>query len=164
LIEKLNQVATASLQALDRLHSVGCVHTDVSLDSVVLSPSGSWKIGHLLQVKQQSTGGSGVIPRSALSGRLRPPEVLLGCSASELSDIFDLGLVLVEAANGTLLAPGEGSRPPTLFEELGALYQLIGPVPIKLAERSPGREAVCLPWGGYLRTLSQYFGCTMSWR
>jgi serine/threonine protein kinase len=133
----------------------GCVHTDISLDSVALGSDGAWKIGGLLQSKKRRPGSSGVIPRPALPGRLRPPEVLLGCMATAKSDIFDLGLTLVEAATGNLLLkPPEGSsgdQIPTLFEELGALHHLLGPLPISLAERCPGKEAICLPSGSFVR-------------
>lgn len=166
LIRELGKAATAALQALNLLHGLGCVHTDVNLDTVVLSHDGVWKLAGLQHGKQQPADGSGVLPRPAMPGRLRPLEVLLGFSASAQSDIFDLGLVLVEAATSSLLAPGkkptlafpEGSELPTLFEELGHLFQLIGPVPLQLAARSPCKESIVLPEGGYLRTLSELAG------
>jgi hypothetical protein len=65
-----------------------------------------------------------------------------------------------------LLAPTDCDHPlgnatlePTLFEELDTLFRLLGPIPLKLAERSAGKESTCLPFGGYLRMLGPSCGC-----
>jgi len=162
LLQQLCIATTATLKALVWLHSNGCIHTDLGMDSIVLSPTGCWKVGGLLHVKQCAICGGasddGVVPRSPQPGRLRPPEVLLGGTASERSVVFDLGVTLVEAATCTPLVPREGSTAPTLFQEIGALHQLLGHIPLKLTEKSPGKQAICVPWGGYLRTLKELSG------
>lgn len=153
LVRKIGQIASAALQALDRLHNNCWVHTDISLDTIVLDMNGCWKLAGLESAKPVLKGGGGVVARNAASRRLRPPEVLLGYPATETSDVFDLGIALFEAATGTEVMEALKGSVPGLLQELDACMDLFGALPQELVENSPEKETTCTPDGGFLRSV-----------
>jgi len=155
LVRKIGQIASAALQALDRLHHGCWVHTDISLDTIVLDMNGCWKLAGLESAKALPKGGGGVVARNAANRRIRPPEVLLGYPANEASDVFDLGIALFEAATGTEVMDALKGSAPGLLQEFDACMDLLGALPQELIENSPEKETTCTPEGGFLRSVKR---------
>lgn len=152
VVRHIGTIATAALNALDRLHRACFLHTDINLDNIVLDANGNWKLGGLENAKALPKGGGGVAPRNAKSRQFRPPEVLLGCRHDEASDIFDLGMALLQAAAGTdLVKAVETTAAPSLLVEVDAYMSLHGALPQSLIDRSHDKKMVCTPEGGFLR-------------
>lgn len=96
-------------QALAAAHSAGVLHRDIKPENLVLCRDGLVKLldfglarlkGNLLP-EIHAAGGSGTISGS-LSGTLlyMPPEIFLGETATEKSDVFSLGELIYELATG----------------------------------------------------------------
>mmetsp|Transcript_124351 Transcript_124351/g.194818 ORF Transcript_124351/g.194818 Transcript_124351/m.194818 type:complete len:634 (+) Transcript_124351:90-1991(+) len=150
LLAQLGQIASAILQGMLELHGACWVHADISIENIVCGADGCWKLAGLENAKAQPKGGGGVAPRAPAPGRFRPPEVLLGFPSDEKSDVFDLGIALLEAAMGVQLMEVQ-STSPSLFEEFDQIIRRFGPIPQGLWSRSPWKESVGLPDGRFLR-------------
>ncbi|HLH24645.1 MAG TPA: protein kinase [Chloroflexota bacterium] len=109
LPEDLVQVGTQVADALDAAHRRGLVHRDVKPQNILLTPEGRVKLadfGIALALGAESATRTGTVLGTA---DYLAPEVARGESATPLSDIYALGVVLYEMCTGQL--PYEGDSP-----------------------------------------------------
>jgi hypothetical protein len=105
--EDLVQVGTQVGDALDSAHRRDLVHRDVKPHNVLLTPEGRVKLadfGIALALGADSATRTGTLLGSV---QYLAPEVARGESATPLSDIYALGVVLYEMATGHLPYAGD---------------------------------------------------------
>lgn len=105
-VEEVDALADDLAEALHVVHGAGIVHRDVKPSNVLLTGSGSplrplrakladFGIAHLLDSTRVTTPGLTVGTAAYIA-----PELLDGADPAPPSDIYALGLVLIEAASG----------------------------------------------------------------
>ncbi len=107
LPEDLVQVGSRVGDALDAAHRGGLVHRDIKPQNILLTPEGRVKLadfGIALALGADSATRTGTLLGSV---QYLAPELARGESATPLSDIYALGVVLYEMATGRLPYGGE---------------------------------------------------------
>jgi hypothetical protein len=105
--EDLVQVGTQVSDALDAAHRRGLVHRDVKPQNILLTPEGRVKLadfGIALALGADSATRTGTVLGSV---HYLSPEVARGESATPLSDVYALGVVLYEMATAHLPYAGD---------------------------------------------------------
>src|SRR5215212_855150 len=105
----LIQIGTQVADALDTAHRHGVVHRDVKPQNILLTPDGRVKLtdfGIALALGAESATRTGTLLGSV---QYVAPELVRGESATPLSDVYALGVVLYEIATGQL--PFSGDTP-----------------------------------------------------
>jgi serine/threonine-protein kinase len=105
--EDLVQVGTQVADALDAAHRRGLVHRDVKPQNILLTPEGRVKLadfGIALALGADSATRTGTVLGSV---HYLAPEVARGESATPLSDIYGLGVVLYEMCTAQLPYAGD---------------------------------------------------------
>ncbi len=105
--EDLVQVGTQVADALDAAHRRGLVHRDVKPQNILLTPEGRVKLadfGIALALGADSATRTGTVLGSV---QYLAPEVARGESATPLSDIYALGVVLYEMCTAQLPYAGD---------------------------------------------------------
>ncbi len=106
------QVAFEIAEALVAVHSLGVVHRDLKPANILLAPTGlpspayhaklgDFGIAHLLGAERVTTVGTVIGTASYLS-----PEQTTGDKPSAASDVYSLGLVVLECLTGERAYPG----------------------------------------------------------
>ncbi|KAL0091719.1 kinase-like domain-containing protein [Phycomyces blakesleeanus] len=97
--DQIGRVARELLRALCRIHRLGRVHRDIRSDNVLLNMRGEVKIadfGHCAQLTQNSPHRNSVVGTPYWMA----PEVIKGQNYAYKADIWSLGIVLMEMAQG----------------------------------------------------------------
>jgi len=86
--------------AVDSIHRVGIYHRDIKPHNILVSENGAYKLADFGLGK--ATDSENITRTGEMIGTLRylPPEGLEGQPMDQTSDLFQLGLVLYEAATG----------------------------------------------------------------
>jgi hypothetical protein len=103
----LIQIGTQVADALDTAHRHGVVHRDVKPQNILLTPDGRVKLtdfGIALALGAESATRTGTLLGSV---QYVAPELVRGESATPLSDVYALGVVLYEIATGHLPFTGD---------------------------------------------------------
>jgi len=112
-------IAVLLLATIEGLHDQRIVHADLKPSNVIISPQGNPVLLDLGTARRIDGGHSG--PPEALAGTraYMAPEVLLGSAPSAASDIWAIGIVIVELLTGRL---PEVRTPDVLDEEIASLH------------------------------------------
>lgn len=114
-------IAEQCLSGLAAAHRHGIVHCDLKPENIMLTPAGVVKILDF-GFARRCAAESQTISAPLLGGTLAylPPDVLLGATPDQRSDLFSLGIVFYEAL--------AGKRPSTL-KQLGSAPAAPDPLP-----------------------------------
>jgi tRNA A-37 threonylcarbamoyl transferase component Bud32 len=93
-------VAFAILRALDAAHTAGFLHRDIKPANVLLSHTGAIKLGDFGVASRRLDTRRGEDNAAIGTAGYIAPECLAGDAASERSDLFALGMLLVECITG----------------------------------------------------------------
>lgn len=96
--ERVTEVISKLVDALDNVHRKGVYHLDISPDNVMIADDGR-AIMIDFGASRQGLGGQ---TTQAYKEAYAPPEVLNGVGMGAESDIFELGMMLCELLTGTL--------------------------------------------------------------
>jgi len=91
-------------EALGAAHAKGVVHRDIKPQNVLITASGTAKVGDFGIARAASAAGDAQTKTGAVMGTASymSPEQALGESATPKSDLYSLGVVLYEAVTGEL--------------------------------------------------------------
>ncbi|ETP42312.1 serine/threonine protein kinase, partial [Phytophthora nicotianae P10297] len=81
---------------LEYLHERGLIHGDLRCSNILIGSDGMAKLSNF----GLSSSMNGVSPRTAAAQRWQAPEVLKGETPSHQSDVYSLGMCILEAATG----------------------------------------------------------------
>ncbi|WP_370374573.1 protein kinase [Catenulispora sp. GP43] len=148
------RLGVALADALDHIHSRGIVHRDLKPANVLVEPDGGifladFGVAHAWDGPVHT--GSGLVVGTA---GYMAPEQAQGCGPMPASDVFCLGLVLLEALTGQPEYPGPAldriadvvNRPPRIPADLSPRWRALLATTLR---REPGRR----PTAGQLRDL-----------
>lgn len=135
-LDEAASIGSKVAEALAHVHAHGVVHRDVKPGNVLLGPAGQVKladfgIARLLGDSARHTRTGHTIGTAAYLA----PEQVSGQDVSGATDVYSLGLLLLEAVTGRLEYPGPAmeaaiarlNRPPRLPDDLPAPWrQLLG--------------------------------------
>ena len=106
--DRLRDVADAVLGALRAAHAQGLVHRDVKPGNILLTEDGTFKVCDFGIATSLDAGETTTrVPLGTPA--YTAPERLRGLRATELSDLYSLGVVLYEAAAGARPFTGDGA-------------------------------------------------------
>jgi len=124
------ELATALLHASDALHRRGRLLRHLSPDNVFVTPDGAVVV----------TDWEGRRPMAAASRRFAAPELEIGASADERSDLYAIAALVCERVTGRL--PDDDWQPSAL--ELGAVGDAISDLLVRDATARPATARVAL--------------------
>ena len=102
-VNEFFSIAEQCLAGLAAAHQHGILHCDLKPDNLMITPSGSIKIldfGFARKLEMPESSATLSVVTSGGTPGYVAPEVLLGCSPDERTDIFSLGVVFHEALMG----------------------------------------------------------------
>jgi hypothetical protein len=125
----IKRIAAQVLISLKHVHSLGMFHCDLKLENILLKSENKTSI-------KVVDFGSAITSSNPLytylqSRYYRAPEVILACGYDCKVDVWSLGCVLVELFTGRPLFPGDNEK-----DQLAKIIQVIGPPPVRMAEKS----------------------------
>ncbi|CAG8637323.1 3597_t:CDS:2, partial [Paraglomus occultum] len=115
---QISTVAHSILQALVHLHKGHCIHRDVRSDNILLDADGNIKLadfGHAIKLADANDRRNSVVGTTSWMA----PEVIRASQYDTKVDIWSLGVVLVEMAEGN---PPYSEHPPLKALALIAKY------------------------------------------
>ncbi len=132
------EVAIGVSKALSAVHAAGLVHRDIKPANVLLAPTGD--AGSPTRAKLVDFGISHLIGSSRITrtdsiigtGEYLAPEQISGATISPASDIYALGLVLLESFTGTPAFPG--ATPEAILVRMHRDPQIPDTVPPRWAQ------------------------------
>ena len=167
------QLTTDIAEALAAMHAQGIVHRDLKPANILLAPTGlpspryrakltDFGIAHLVGTDRMTTAGTIIGTASYLS-----PEQAEGAAPGSASDVYALGLVILESLTGRREYPGtvvesmsaRASRDPIVSDELPTRWASLithmtarsadaRPSALEVAERSRVIAADLTSWSG----------------
>lgn len=151
-------IGASLADALSYVHGQGVVHRDIKPANVLLADHtvklGDFGIARLLDDARLTTTGSTVGTANYLS-----PEQARGDQVGPASDVYSLGLVVLESLTGVVAYPGHGiaaaaarlHRPPVIPAELGSAW---GELLTRMTAAEPAARPTAAEAGVALRALA----------
>jgi serine/threonine protein kinase len=105
--DEVRSLANQVLSALGAAHRAGIIHRDITPQTVLLAPGGTWKVGDF-GIAKQTGSDLGTTKTGELYGTASylAPERLEGAPATPQSDLYSVGVMLYESLIGERPFPG----------------------------------------------------------
>ena len=99
--DRIERLASDMLSGLSAVHTVGLLHRDLKPDNILLTREGSAKLADFSLVGYENF--SGLTQHGALVGSpaYMAPELIQGKTATVQSDLYGIGIILLEALTGS---------------------------------------------------------------
>lgn len=122
--EKVRSYTYQLCKAIHWCHSNDIIHRDIKPENLLISSSDVLKLCDFGFARTINGGTTGVYTDYVATRWYRSPELLLGAPYGKAVDIWSIGCILGELADGQPLFPGESE-----IDQLYVIQKIIGPLP-----------------------------------
>jgi serine/threonine protein kinase len=131
-VDEVRRIGIGLAEALAYVHSRGVVHRDMKPGNVLLGQDGQPHLADFGLAKLLARSGITASDRLVGTAAYLSPEQVLGTDVGPASDIYGLGLVLLECLTGEIEYPGLDAE--TVLARLSRRPRIPASVPPELAE------------------------------
>ncbi|KAL4229982.1 Cyclin-dependent kinase-like 5 [Mactra antiquata] len=122
--EKVRSYTYQLCKAIHWCHSNDIIHRDIKPENLLISNTDTLKLCDFGFARTISGGSTGVYTDYVATRWYRSPELLLGAPYGKAVDIWSIGCILGELADGQPLFPGESE-----IDQLYVIQKIVGPLP-----------------------------------
>ncbi|XP_052794894.1 cyclin-dependent kinase-like 5 isoform X15 [Mya arenaria] len=122
--EKVRSYTYQLCKAIHWCHSNDIIHRDIKPENLLISSSGLLKLCDFGFARTISGGVNGMYTDYVATRWYRSPELLLGAPYGKAVDIWSIGCILGELADGQPLFPGESE-----IDQLYVIQKIVGQLP-----------------------------------
>ncbi|XP_064636167.1 cyclin-dependent kinase-like 5 isoform X3 [Lineus longissimus] len=123
-LEKVKSFVYQLCKAIQWCHQSDIIHRDIKPENLLISKEGHLKICDFGFARNLTGTGSANYTDYVATRWYRSPELLLGAAYGKAVDIWSIGCILGELADGQPLFPGESE-----IDQLYTIQKIIGPLP-----------------------------------
>ncbi|XP_053399121.1 cyclin-dependent kinase-like 5 isoform X3 [Mercenaria mercenaria] len=122
--EKVRSYTYQLCKAIHWCHSNDIIHRDIKPENLLISSTDTLKLCDFGFARTINGGSTGVYTDYVATRWYRSPELLLGAPYGKAVDIWSIGCILGELADGQPLFPGESE-----IDQLYVIQKIVGPLP-----------------------------------
>ncbi|XP_055894495.1 cyclin-dependent kinase-like 5 isoform X2 [Biomphalaria glabrata] len=153
--EKARSLTYQLCKAVQWCHSRDIIHRDIKPENLLISKEGILKLCDFGFARSITGGTDGLYTDYVATRWYRSPELLIGAPYGKPVDIWAIGCIMGELADGQALFPGDSE-----IDQLYVIQKILGPLPddqMKLFHKNPRFHGLKFPAVRKPKTLEKHY-------